>query len=284
MIRGYCIGDDCYYGGVENKKYDGFYIKLYIDKNKKIHVIENQHKNYNEMELSRHPSTIKMFEKLYSKFDDLPTNITFYINTNDNYEENMLNYFGQISIPDFNFEHWPTAKLPKFYDLYDKQPFDFDDKKDKLLWIGNINTHGTRINIYEKYKNYDKFEIISMNWENGPYKSMEEHSEYKYLLDIRGAGWSGRLKYILLLNSVIFIVDRCDTCKEYWFEEFVPWVDYVPVKEDGSDLIENFNIMFQDQEKSRTMAQSCYNKAKNVFSEENVYNHFKICIKKYNTK
>lgn len=252
----------------------GYYLKIHIDKNKKINVIENNHKNYNEMKLSRHASTIKMLEKL----ENIPSNITFYINTDDLYNDKMLNYFGNNSIPDFGFEHWPTSKLPKFYDLYNQKPIDFTYKKNKLLWIGNINVHKHRKYIYEKYNTIDNFEIISMKWDdNGnpyPYKTIYEHGEYKYLLDVQGRGWSARLKYLLLLGSVVFIVNRPETCKEYWHDEFKPWIHYVPVKEDCSDLIENFNIMYNNQEKSLQMAIECHKKAIEIFSAENVNNYF----------
>ena len=54
------------------------------------------------------------------------------------------------------------------------------------------------------------------------------------MLDIGGWGYSGRLKYLLLLKSVIFVIDRNDV--EYWHDSFIPWVHYVPIKEDASDL------------------------------------------------
>ena len=53
-------------------------------------------------------------------------------------------------------------------------------------------------------------------------------------MDLAGWGWSGRLKYLFLLKSVVFIVDWDDV--EYWNELFLPWVHFVPVKNDTSDL------------------------------------------------
>ncbi len=43
---------------------------------------------------------------------------------------------------------------------------------------------------------------------------MYDHGDYKYLLDLAGWGWSGRLKYLLLLKSIVFIVDWDNV--EYW--------------------------------------------------------------------
>ena len=55
---------------------------------------------------------------------------------------------------------------------------------------------------------------------------------------MRGIGWSGRLKYLFLLKSVVFYFYRDDV--EFWDGLFIPWVHFVPIKFDGSDLDEKY--------------------------------------------
>ncbi len=267
----------------------GRYIKLRIDSLGKVHVIE-ENVYHHDFIKSRHPSTLNMFHKVYETYNP-PRNITIIVNTDDTFVEGMFNYFGKDAIPCFTFEHWPTAKLPKFYDFYNNpSKTQFFEKKDKLLWIGNIDTSPVRKFFYDTFsKSLPEFEIISMAWDsNGnpyPYITLEEHAEYKYLLDIEGTGWSARLKFLLMTGSVVFIVERPSNKLEYWHNMFIPWVHYVPVKRDGSDFIENFNKVKNDSVLASSIMNNCKQKALEVFSENNVYKYFEnLLLNKYKMK
>ncbi|GAA5854421.1 hypothetical protein JCM8547_001815 [Rhodosporidiobolus lusitaniae] len=64
-----------------------------------------------------------------------------------------------------------------------------------------------------------------------------EANEYKYLLDLDGNAWSGRFHRLLSTNSVVLK----STIFPEWYAGWIqPWVHYIPLKIDYSDL---FDIM-----------------------------------------
>lgn len=68
----------------------------------------------------------------------------------------------------------------------------------------------------------------------GKYLSLREQSQYKYILHIQGHVQSFRLGTMLSLNSVILLVE---SDSRLWFERWLkPWVHYVPVDKDLSNL------------------------------------------------
>ncbi|KAG6817367.1 hypothetical protein H0H87_009554 [Tephrocybe sp. NHM501043] len=56
---------------------------------------------------------------------------------------------------------------------------------------------------------------------------------YKYILDIDGNGWSSRFKRLISSNSLIF---KSTIYPEWFTERIAPWVHYIPIQTDLSDL------------------------------------------------
>lgn len=74
---------------------------------------------------------------------------------------------------------------------------------------------------------------------NNQIVSLEDHTKYKYLIDASGQGYSARIKYLLFSRRPLFIIDR-----EYWDWigiDLIPWVHFIPVKADLSDLLDQIN-------------------------------------------
>ena len=46
--------------------------------------------------------------------------------------------------------------------------------------------------------------------------------------------------------------------EEYFFEYLVPWVHYIPVKRDTSDLLENTIWILQNSEKAKVIAENAF--------------------------
>ncbi|KAK1231220.1 hypothetical protein PQX77_005665 [Marasmius sp. AFHP31] len=55
----------------------------------------------------------------------------------------------------------------------------------------------------------------------------------KYLLDLDGNAWSSRFKRLISSGSVVF---KSTVYREWWSDRMQPWVHYVPVQVDLSDL------------------------------------------------
>jgi len=70
-------------------------------------------------------------------------------------------------------------------------------------------------------------------------RPFEENWEYKVLIDIEGFAWSLRLKNLLYSNSVVF--KPIPIFREFWQDLLKPWVHYIPVKFDFSDVEEKLD-------------------------------------------
>lgn len=66
---------------------------------------------------------------------------------------------------------------------------------------------------------------------------MLEFMKYRAIIDMDGNSWSSRFGSILCFNSVVIKVEPKYT--EYFFADLLPWMHYIPVKNDLSDLHDN---------------------------------------------
>ncbi|KAF4585112.1 Glycosyltransferase Family 90 domain containing protein [Pleurotus pulmonarius] len=64
-------------------------------------------------------------------------------------------------------------------------------------------------------------------------QSIKEAGSYKYVLDVDGNGWSGRFKRLITSNSLVF---KATIYPEWYSDRIQPWLHYVPVQVDLSDL------------------------------------------------
>ncbi|KAJ3990207.1 glycosyl transferase family 90-domain-containing protein [Lentinula detonsa] len=67
--------------------------------------------------------------------------------------------------------------------------------------------------------------------------SFTDAGKYKYILDIDGNAWSSRFKRLITSSSCIF---KATVYPEWFTDRIQPWVHYVPVQIDLSDLWDSF--------------------------------------------
>ncbi|GAA5941976.1 uncharacterized protein JCM15063_004260 [Sporobolomyces koalae] len=65
------------------------------------------------------------------------------------------------------------------------------------------------------------------------FMSEEEQNQYKYVIDVDGNGWSGRFHRLMASNSLVL---KSTIFPEWYADRVQPWVHYVPLKVDYSDL------------------------------------------------
>lgn len=205
---------------------------------------------------TRNESTMKLIEESVNQcavrdFDWI------FVNTGDrSIDSNILNYFDgriigyctnnkryDLCCPDFVFDHWRQTGL---YNYESKRVEILKNKTtpltSKIGWRGS-DTHPARKKLMSLWgsSNFSDFELIS--WDRSDpnnlsaknFLSFEEQIvNWRFLLDVEGVGYSGRLKLLLASNRCVFIQDR--PYEEYFFAELKPWIHYVPVKNDLSDL------------------------------------------------
>lgn len=63
---------------------------------------------------------------------------------------------------------------------------------------------------------------------------LEDHCQWKVLLNYRGVAASFRHKHLFLCESLVFHVD--DGWEEFYYPMLQPWVHYVPLRPDSRDL------------------------------------------------
>lgn len=140
---------------------------------------------------------------------------------------------------------WPQVGIPDAEQLMEDLLADDSPVMDpRIFWIG-AETHPSRRRLRElASRDVDRFDVEIMRWisdANGVQKSasrqvsLPEHRRYKYLIDCPGNGYSARIKWLLATGRPLFIVDR--EIVEPWHEHLVPWVHFIPVSADLSDLL-----------------------------------------------
>lgn len=217
---------------------------------------------------NRHKATLDVLREVFTKFapDFVGRRYDFFIGSFDNPEScnvlaevapTVLTYSvtdwcrpNIIAVPDFIYGGWPEAGITSYAETVaaitkaGRNP----PKHDKVFWIGNAMMHDDRLKLLEIGQNSrDDMEFIGMDWlpSGAPtigrlpatrFVSLPKHADYSMLLDIRGAGYSGRLKLLMQAGRPVFIVER--PFREFFYEHLKPFEHYMPVKADLSDLSE----------------------------------------------
>jgi hypothetical protein len=140
---------------------------------------------------------------------------------------------------------WPQIGIPDAEALLEEMLADDRDwHSEKIFWIGT-DQHPSRPALAGMGKgNPDIMDIELMEWSSADAGSLrsksrhvplQEHRAFKYLVDCPGRGYSARLKWLLATGRPVFVVDR--DVVEPWHLEMEPWVHFVPVARDLSDLL-----------------------------------------------
>jgi len=111
------------------------------------------------------------------------------------------------------------------------------------------------------------------------YTPMWELGQFKYTLDIRGFGWTDRVKILLQLGRPMFLVER--PFKEWYFDKLMPMRDYVPVKEDLSDLLEKYEYLESHPEVYAEIVASMKEFVGEYFSPDYILEYLKDVVLKY---
>jgi hypothetical protein len=72
----------------------------------------------------------------------------------------------------------------------------------------------------------------------------EDFQKYKAIIDIDGNSWSSRFGDLLCLNSVVIKVEP--RWVDYFYSELRPWIHYVPVNGNMSNLVEMVRLVMSE--------------------------------------
>jgi len=141
--------------------------------------------------------------------------------------------------------HWSAIMGVKSNDI------DFLKKRNSIVWRGATTNYETKFNrktLVNRFYNHPLFDIgfsecvqdvIVDDSQLKNFISMKEHLKYKFILSVEGNDVASGLKWQLYSNSVVIMAKP--TCVSWAMEDtLIPYVHYLPVKDDYSDLEEVF--------------------------------------------
>lgn len=243
---------------------------------------------------TRNFSSIKLAQQLLS---EVKKDVEFNIYTEDKpkYNINGIRTFSYSTInedysntcPDFIFNHWKEARI----DDYEQHCVMLNEcgkinySENKIGWIGSFSCLA-RKQLYNYYKNNTNiFEMhvtnLTLNLDgvvqSDNFMTMDEQvKKWKYLLDIEGNGYSGRLKLLMWSGRPVFIIDR--PYKEYFYQFMEPWKHYIPVKRNLSDLSENYNIIEKDHSLYKHISENAVKFSKEYLTKKFALDYWKNLI------
>jgi len=216
-------------------------------------VLKFTHNNCYE---SRGLSVEKMVRDCINKYN-ITNNFVFIVNTDDIPRGDLDNipiyhFCGSSNyhnlFPDFCYDSWPEIQINNYSaETQAMRYLNETPVTNKIGWIGTLLCE-KRTEIYNTYKDDERFEIIPISWirqsdgnltANNYMSYYDQYKKWKYFLDIEGGGWSGRLKTLLTIPRITFVVER--EWKDWCWNFIKPWKHYVPIQRDLSDFEVNFN-------------------------------------------
>ena len=231
----------------------------------------------------RTPKTLGLFQKTFQTFfkDFEGKNLNIWVSCATDRPDISFDLAEALDLP-YVFTYCTSyatnnrvIAFPDFNSCYDERTFfnpfitqskckeaalkPFEDNR--IFWRGTILDFA-RVSLYDLGKRYPQYLKIEDS-SQGQYIHMTEQAKYKYLIDVRGHGWSGRLQTLLQLGRVVFIADR--PYREWYFDRLIAWKHFVPIKEDLSDLIEKYEYMERHSEIYEDIVHNA-----RIFVEENL--------------
>lgn len=82
-------------------------------------------------------------------------------------------------------------------------------------------------------------------------------NSYKYLIDVDGNSnaWSALFQK-LLSGSVVLKVASQNNFRQWYYDDLIPWVNFVPVESDMSDLVEKVHWLLDHDGEARKIGEN----------------------------
>tara|TARA_R110000772_G_scaffold88958_2_gene184486 strand:+ start:960 stop:1877 length:918 start_codon:yes stop_codon:yes gene_type:complete len=165
-----------------------------------------------------------------------------------------------IICPDFQFSSWLSFDYESYVQKIRKSALDTPSIK-KVCWRGLARPqHSNRALLCKMsnlYPDYIDAKHTGSNKNKNDYLAMDDMvSQYKYLIDTQAHGFSGRLKYLMNSNRLIFMQDRF--YKTFIEEHLNPFEHYIPIKYNFSDLVEKIKWAEDNPKESEAINENMF--------------------------
>lgn len=180
-----------------------------------------------------------------------------------------------LLFPDPYSISWPEANIPdvpvlirEMYALGSQEPV-----YSRAFWIGNPDTHEMRKKFLEEVQKPEYSGLVEArthHWDQGKstFVSLHDHVKYKYLIDVEGNGFSGRLKYLLSSRRPVFVTER--PLWDWATHDLIPWVHYIPLNRDSSDLFQRIQWAITHPAEAQAIADRVANLMKVRITRSNI--------------
>ena len=155
----------------------------------------------------------------------------------------------------------------------------FNEKKNIFLWrganTGFCNDREILVNNFNNNKNLDfkfsylcKKSLVEINPLLIQQMSIEEMLKNKFLLSIEGNDVATNLKWILLSNSVC-LMKKPTKCSWIMEDMLLPFIHYIPLKDDFSDIEEKYNWCLSHLEECELISKNATKYMEDFLDDEN---------------
>ncbi|CDW54185.1 protein O glucosyltransferase 1 [Trichuris trichiura] len=107
----------------------------------------------------------------------------------------------------------------------------------------------------------------------------EYNCRFKYLFNSAGVAASFRLRHLFLCRSLVFHIG--DDWQEFYYSQLKPWVHYIPVNDDLSNVEELLQFARENDELVKQIADRGYNFIWNNLRMEDVECYWKTLLTRY---
>jgi hypothetical protein len=240
-------------------------------------------------------SLLHMLDQL-NKTSPLPSKIVRFYLGDKRPVRRCLSYASRNSkssllIPDFIFDRMTYAEVNDYTEFTERLSEEGHQEatSSRIGWAGNLFCHRHRLKLYELSKqhpeilrvtHYAEHEVpAKYDFENQFVSPFEVIKNNKYVIDIEGVGYSGRVKLLLHSNRPLFLQDR--PLKEFYYQWLVPYEHYIPVKRDLSDLIQQYEWAEANSDQVAEIAANATRFAKQYLSKEFALERLRTAIEQF---
>lgn len=181
--------------------------------------------------------------------------------------------------------------VKSIYDIFASYRVPWEKKIDSAVWRGGLSGEMLRIDTVKACLDIQNTDVkLVDNWprdEYNPKKTPElfgdrieayDQCKYKAIFWIDGNCISSNVLWIFGSGSVPIIINET----EYWFKKMlVPWVHYVPVRADLSDLKEKVAWIFDNDDEAHRIADNALEFCRTVLSPEGQRSYIDHVIDKH---
>jgi hypothetical protein len=168
--------------------------------------------------------------------------------------------------------------VQSLYDIFAPYRIPWDQKIDSAVWRGGLSGEMLRIDAVKACLTIPNTDVkLVDNWPRPEYNPKDtpelfadkieayDQCKYKAVFWIDGNCISSNVLWVFATGSVPILIN--ETC--FWFKNMIkPWVHYVPVSADFSDLEKNIKWIFENDEEARKIADNALEFCRTQLSPE----------------